>query len=115
MAQELLRYHPTEGGREGWLTRIAELVAIANEDPTLGVAKGAGAPDPPVGPRAPGAGNAKSAPARRAASHAASSPRGEPSYHIVQRAPVDARVSLESRRENHDRAVDDIGEAGATW
>jgi hypothetical protein len=46
------------------------------------------------------------------ASHAASSPRGEPSYQIVQRAPEDARVSLERRRENHDRAIDDIGEAG---
>jgi hypothetical protein len=30
MAQELLRYHPTKGGREGWLARIAELAAIAN-------------------------------------------------------------------------------------
>jgi hypothetical protein len=39
-------------------------------------------------------------------------PRGEPSGQIVQRAPEDARVSLERRRENHDRAIDDIGEAG---
>jgi hypothetical protein len=33
MAQELLRYQPTADGREGWRARIAELVAIANEDP----------------------------------------------------------------------------------
>jgi hypothetical protein len=45
-------------------------------------------------------------------SRAASSPRGELSCQIVQRAPEDARVSLERRRENHDRAIDDIGEAG---
>jgi hypothetical protein len=46
------------------------------------------------------------------ASRAASSPRGEPSCQIIQRAPEDACVSLERRRENHDRAIDDIGEAG---
>jgi hypothetical protein len=39
-------------------------------------------------------------------------PRGEPSCQIVQRALEDARVSLERRRENHDRAIDDISEAG---
>jgi hypothetical protein len=33
MAQELLRYQPTNNGREGWRARIAEIVAIANEDP----------------------------------------------------------------------------------
>jgi hypothetical protein len=43
---------------------------------------------------------------------ATSSSHGEPSYQIVQRAPEDARVSLERRRKNHDRAIDDIGEAG---
>jgi hypothetical protein len=32
MAQELLRYQPTADGREGWHARIAELIAIANED-----------------------------------------------------------------------------------
>jgi hypothetical protein len=36
MAQELLRYQPTADRREGWCARIAELVAIANEDPTQG-------------------------------------------------------------------------------
>jgi hypothetical protein len=46
------------------------------------------------------------------ASRATSSPRGKPSCQIVQRAPEDARVSLERRHENHDRAIDDIGEAG---
>jgi hypothetical protein len=33
MVQELLRYQPTDDGHEGWRTRIAELIAIANEDP----------------------------------------------------------------------------------
>jgi hypothetical protein len=33
MAQELLCFQPTNDGREGWRARIAELVAIANEDP----------------------------------------------------------------------------------
>jgi hypothetical protein len=32
MVQELLRYQPTDDGREGWRARIAELVTIANED-----------------------------------------------------------------------------------
>jgi hypothetical protein len=36
MAQELLRYQPTDDGREGWRARITELVAIANEDPAQG-------------------------------------------------------------------------------
>jgi hypothetical protein len=48
----------------------------------------------------------------RRVSRVASSPRGEPSCQIVQRALEDARVSLERRRKNHDRAIDDIGEAG---
>jgi hypothetical protein len=112
MAQELLRYQPTNDGREGWRARIAELVAIANEDPTQGGAQGTGEPDPAVGHRAPGAGNGKAAKAKRVDSRAASSPRGEPSCQIVQRALQDARVSLERRRKNHDRAIDDIGEAG---
>jgi hypothetical protein len=58
MAQELVRYHPTKGGREGWLAQIAELITISNEDLALGVAQGVGAPDPPAGPHAPRAGNA---------------------------------------------------------
>jgi hypothetical protein len=45
-------------------------------------------------------------------SRAASSPRGEPSCQIIQHAPKDTRVSLEHRRENHDRTIDDIGEDG---
>jgi hypothetical protein len=52
MAQELLRYQPTDDGREGWRARIAELVAIANEDPAQGGAQGAGEPDPVAGHRA---------------------------------------------------------------
>jgi hypothetical protein len=36
MAQELLHYQPTADGHEGWRAQIAELVAIANKDPTLG-------------------------------------------------------------------------------
>jgi hypothetical protein len=46
------------------------------------------------------------------ASRAASSPRREPSCQIVQCALEDARISLERCRQNHDRAIDDIGEAG---
>jgi hypothetical protein len=59
MAQELLRYQPTDDGREGWRARIAELVAIANEDPTQGGAQGTGEPDLAMGHRAPGAGDGK--------------------------------------------------------
>jgi hypothetical protein len=112
MAQELLRYQPTNDGREGWRARIAKLVAIANEDLAQGGAQGVGEPDPATGRRAPGAGDGKAAKAKKVASRAASSPRREPSCQIVQRALEDARVSLERRRENHDRAIDDIGEAG---
>jgi hypothetical protein len=71
-----------------------------------------GEPDPVVGHHAPGAGDGKAAKAKKVASRATSSPRGDPSYQIVQRAPEDACISLERRRENHDRAIDDIGEAG---
>jgi hypothetical protein len=46
MAQELLRYQPTEDGREGWRAQIVELVAIANEDPALGGTQGARELDP---------------------------------------------------------------------
>jgi hypothetical protein len=112
MAQELLRYQPTDDGREGWRARIAKLVAIANEDPAQGGAQGAGEPDLAAGRRAPGARDGKAAKAKKVASHAASSPCGEPSCQIVQRAPKDARVSLERRRENHDRTIDDIDKAG---
>jgi hypothetical protein len=45
MVQELLRYQPTDDGREGWRARIAELIAIANEDPAQGGAQGVGDPD----------------------------------------------------------------------
>jgi hypothetical protein len=112
MAQELLRYQPTDDGREGWCARLAELIAIANEDPAQGGAQGAREPDPAAGRRAPGTGDGKAAKAKKVASRAASSPRGEPSCQIVQRASEDARVSLERHHENHDRAIDDIGEAG---
>jgi hypothetical protein len=64
------------------------------------------------GHRAPGTEDGKAAKAKKVASRATSSPCREPSCQIVQRAPEDARVSLERRRENHDRAIDDIGEAG---
>jgi hypothetical protein len=74
--------------------------------------QGTGEPDPVAGRRAPGAEDGKAAKAKKVASCAASSPRGEPSCQIVQHATKDARVSLERRRENHDRAIDDISEAG---
>jgi hypothetical protein len=112
MAQELLRYQPTNDGCEGWRARITELVAIANEDPAQEGAQGAGEPDPTAGRRAPGAEEGKAAKVKKVASRAASSPRREPSCQIVQCAPEDARVSLERRRENHDRTIDDVGKAG---
>jgi hypothetical protein len=112
MAQELLRYQPTADGCEGWRARIAELIAIANEDPALGGAQGVGEPDPAVVHHTPGAGNGKAAQAKKVVSGAASSPRGEPNCQIIQHAPEDARVSLERRRENHDCAINDIGKAG---
>jgi hypothetical protein len=112
MAQELLCYQPTDDGCEGWRARITELVAIANEDPAQGGAQGVGEPDTAAGHHAPGAGDGKATKAKKVASRAASSPRGEPSCQIVQCAPKDARVSLERRRKNHDRAINDIGEAG---
>jgi hypothetical protein len=112
MVEELLRYQPTEDGREGWRARFAELVAIANEDPAQGGAQGVGEPDPAAGHHAPGVGDGNATKAKKVASRAASSPRGGPSCQIVQRALEDACVSLERRRKNHDRAIDDIGEAG---
>jgi hypothetical protein len=111
MAQELLRYQPTSDGREGWRARIAELVAIANEDPAQGGAQGAGDPDPTAGRRATRAGDGKATKVKKVVSRAASSPRREPSCEIIHRALEDTRVSLERRRENYDRAIDDIGEA----
>jgi hypothetical protein len=112
MAQKLLRFQPTEDRHEGWCARIAELVAIANKDPAMGGPQGAGEPDPVVGHHAPGARKGKAAQAKKAVSRATSSPCGEPSCQIVQRALEDARVSLERRQENHDRALDDIGDTG---
>jgi hypothetical protein len=38
MAQELMRYQPSDDGREGWRAQIAELVTIANEDLAQGEA-----------------------------------------------------------------------------
>jgi hypothetical protein len=112
MAQELLRYQPTNDGREGWRAQIAELVTIANEDLAQGGAQGAGDLDPAAGRRAPGAGDGRANKAKRVVSRTASSPHGEPSCQIVQRALEDSRVSLERRRKNHDCAIDDIGKAG---
>jgi hypothetical protein len=79
MAQELLRYQPTADGHEGWRARIAKLVTIANEEPALGGAQGAGEPDPAAGHHAPGAGDGKAAQSKKPVSHAASSPHGDPS------------------------------------
>jgi hypothetical protein len=112
MVQELLHYQPTDDGREGWRARIAKLVAIANEDPAQGGAEGAGEPDSAAGHHAPGAGDGRATKAKKLVSRAASSPRGEPSCQIIQRAPKDARISLERHRKNHDHAIDDIDEAG---
>jgi hypothetical protein len=71
MAQELLRYQPTNGCREGWLAQITELVAIANKNPAQGARTCAGALDPPVGHQGQGAGHANGTPAKNAISRAA--------------------------------------------
>jgi hypothetical protein len=112
MAQELLRYHPTEGNREGWLAQIAELEAITNEEPALGSPRVRERQICRQGLVPRGAGNGKSAPAKRADFRAAASPHDDLTCHIVQRALEDASISLECCQENHDLAIDDIGEAG---
>jgi hypothetical protein len=71
-----------------------------------------GEPDPAARHRAPGAKDGKAAQDKKVVSRAASSPRGEPNCQIVQCALEDARVSLERHCENHDRAIDDMGETG---
>ena len=115
MAQELLRYRPTDAGHDGWLARVTELVNAAGAAPAPSrsmapppsraphagsIAHGAPPPPPPPGgdvgrnrdTRVPGG-----APL---SSHGASSPRPEaPSCQIIQRAPEDARVALERQRE----------------
>jgi hypothetical protein len=50
--------------------------------------------------------------ARRWFCRTASSPRGERHRENLDRAPKDARVSLERHRENLDCAIDNIGEGG---
>jgi hypothetical protein len=65
-----------------------------------------------VGHRALGTRDGRATKAKKVVSRAASSSHREPSCQIVQRAPEDTRISLERRHENHDRAIDDIGEAG---
>jgi hypothetical protein len=72
MAQELLRYHPTDSGHEGWLARITEHVAITNEDPDLGARQGIGALDPPAGHQGLGEGHTNANP-KKAASRVSSS------------------------------------------
>ena len=52
------------------------------------------------------------APALKGASHGASSPHPDERCQEIQRAPEDARVVLERRRERQIRAVRDIAEAG---
>jgi hypothetical protein len=65
-----------------------------------------------AGRHTPGVGDGKAAQAKKVVSRATSLLHGEPSCQIVQRALEDARVSLERRRKNHDRSIDDIGKAG---
>jgi hypothetical protein len=96
MAQELLCYQPTVDGCEGWRARIAELVAIANEDPALGGAQGVGKPDLAAGHCTLGAGDGKAAQAKKVVSRSTSLPRGEPSCQIVQCAPEDARNTTQT-------------------
>src|SRR5664279_744331 len=128
MAQELLRYRPTEAGHDGWLARITELVNVAGAAPAPSRSMappppppsahaGHGAPPPPP-PPGDGAGHHRGARAPGGApppSHGASSPHlAGTSCQIVQRAREDARVSLERQRDRQRRAVQHIATAGRT-
>ena len=127
MAQELLQYRPTPAAQEAWLNRVAELIGaaraaapapscslvpsalvgdVAHGAPPAPPHQPAPAPAPPVPPQPAPAG----APPRdgRAAS-LASSPHD---CQIVQRAPEDARVSIERGQERRNRAVQDVATAG---
>src|SRR5664279_1458545 len=133
MPQELLWYRPAEAGHDGWLARITELVNAAGAAPAPSrsmappPSRGAqapppshcaqaahGAPAPPPPPLGDGAGHRHGTRVPEGAplpSHGASSLHlGGPSCQILQRAPEDARVSLERQRQH--RAVQDIAAAG---
>ena len=127
MAQELLQYRPTPDAQEAWLNRVSELIGAARAAapaPSRSLVPSALVGDvahgaPPAPPRHPAPAPAPlippqpapaGAPPRdgRAASHA-SSPHD---CQIVQRAPEDARVSIERGQERRNRAVQDIATAG---
>jgi hypothetical protein len=96
MAQELLRYQPTDDGHEGWRARITDLVAIANEDPVQG---GNQIQRQGVAPRAPEMGR----PPR---------PRRQHLAPHLRRVGSPVAKSSNTLRKTH--AIDDIGEAGDT-
>src|SRR5664279_1744907 len=131
MAQELLRYRPAEAGHDGWLARITELVNAAGvalapsrsmapppshgaqaPPPSHDAHAGRGAPPPPPPPPGGDAGHCRGTRVPDGApppSHGASSPHlAGTSCQIIQRAPEDARVSLERQH----RVVRDIAVAG---
>jgi hypothetical protein len=109
MAQELLRYRPTEVGQDAWLARITELVQgagpapsrAAPPPPSLDIVPSRGRPGEPA-PNAPPPPPPPPPPAHDASS---------PDCLILQRAPEDARVILERQRERQNRAVQNLAAA----
>ena len=119
MAQELMRYRPTQANHDAWLGRLEELINTAAVPapapaPSRSLVHHSGhggniahvaPPPPPPPPLPPPAG----APAgnHHAASHA-SSPHD---CQIIQRTPPDARRG-ERQRDRHNRVVKEIAAAG---
>ena len=122
MAQELLQYRPTPEAQDAWLNRLTELVdaaRVAAPAPSRSLVPSTrvgdvahAAPPPPSHQPAPAPPQPAPAGAppreNRAASHA-SSPHD---CQIIQRAPEDARVSIERGQNHHNRTVQDIATAG---
>lgn len=120
MAQELLRYRPTEGGYDAWLGRITELVDAARD----GQAPSRSLPAPPsradraerdAPPPPPNRDVAERRPAARALEPSRGSLAPDcdsDSCQIIRRAPPDARVVLEKARNCQDRVLHDVAMAG---
>jgi hypothetical protein len=108
MAQELLRYQPIDGSRDGWLARIAKLATIYNKDLAQGFSMARGLQICLRGNKS-----------REWATPTSHLPRRWP--HVPPRRLAASQVAtssserpktLEHRWENHDRAIDNIEEMG---
>lgn len=121
MAQELLRYRPTEAGYDAWLARITELVNTAGAAPApsrslpppppRGAEAEHGAPPPPL-PSNDSAGHRRGAHAWEPSRNASSPDPDDASCQIIRRAPPDARVLLEQQRQCQDRTIQEVTAAG---